>query len=48
MSTLRYSPVNLGRWILWGGTALVFLVAPHRIQRPRFIGVYLIVLIAFT
>ncbi len=28
MSTLKYSPINLGRWILWGGTALVFLVAP--------------------
>ena len=29
MSTIKYTPMNLGRWILWGGTALVFLVAPH-------------------
>jgi branched-chain amino acid transport system permease protein len=26
--TLRYEPVNLGRWLLWGATALVFAVAP--------------------
>jgi len=25
---LRYEPVNLGRWLLWGATALVFAVAP--------------------
>ena len=29
MSTLRYTPINLGRWILWSATALVFVVAPH-------------------
>ncbi len=29
MSTLKYTPMNLGRWILWGGTAFVFAVAPH-------------------
>ena len=29
MSTLSYTPINLGRWIVWGGTALVFIVAPH-------------------
>ncbi len=29
MSTLKYTPVNLGRWILWSATALVFIVAPH-------------------
>ena len=29
MSTLKYTPVNLGRWILWSATALVFVVAPH-------------------
>ena len=28
MSTLRYTPINLGRWILWSATALVFIVAP--------------------
>jgi len=26
--TLRYEPVNLGRWLLWGATAIVFVVAP--------------------
>ena len=26
---MKYVPLNLGRWILWGGTALVFLAAPH-------------------
>jgi len=25
---LRYEPVNLGRWLLWGATAIVFAVAP--------------------
>ena len=28
MSTLRFAPINLGRWIIWGGTALWFIVAP--------------------
>ena len=26
---MRYTPLNLGRWFVWGGTALVFAVAPH-------------------
>ncbi|HET9735845.1 MAG TPA: branched-chain amino acid ABC transporter permease, partial [Burkholderiales bacterium] len=26
---MKYAPINLGRWILWGATALVFLAAPH-------------------
>jgi branched-chain amino acid transport system permease protein len=26
---MKYAPTNLGRWILWGATALVFLAAPH-------------------
>ena len=26
---MKYVPLNLGRWILWGATALVFLAAPH-------------------
>jgi branched-chain amino acid transport system permease protein len=26
---VKYTPVNLGRWILWSATALVFIVAPH-------------------
>ena len=25
---MKYTPVNLGRWIVWGGMALVFIVAP--------------------
>ncbi|MEW6689732.1 MAG: branched-chain amino acid ABC transporter permease [Pseudomonadota bacterium] len=25
---MRYRPLNLGRWLLWGGTALVLAVAP--------------------
>jgi branched-chain amino acid transport system permease protein len=25
---MRYEPLNLGRWVIWGGMALVFLVAP--------------------
>ena len=25
---MRYAPVNLGRWLLWGTTAIVFIVAP--------------------
>jgi branched-chain amino acid transport system permease protein len=26
---MKYVPLNLGRWILWGATALLFLAAPH-------------------
>lgn len=26
---MRYTPLNLGRWVLWGATALVFLAAPQ-------------------
>ena len=26
---MKYEPVNVGRWLLWGATALVFLAAPH-------------------
>jgi branched-chain amino acid transport system permease protein len=26
---MKYAPINLGRWIIWGATALVFLAAPH-------------------
>jgi branched-chain amino acid transport system permease protein len=29
---MRYAPLNLGRWILWGATALAFLAAPHVFQ----------------
>src|SRR5204863_4248511 len=25
---VNYAPLNLGRWLLWGTTALVFVVAP--------------------
>jgi len=25
---MKYEPLNLGRWLLWGGTALVFVAAP--------------------
>ncbi len=28
MSALRYTPLNLGRWLLWGVTAIVFVLAP--------------------
>jgi branched-chain amino acid transport system permease protein len=28
MATLRYRPLNLGRWIVWGSTALVMIVLP--------------------
>ncbi len=28
MSTLRYRPLDLGRWIVWGATALLFALAP--------------------
>lgn len=27
-AVLRYKPINLGRWIIWGGTALLFIVLP--------------------
>jgi len=27
--TLRYRPLNLGRWIVWSVTALIFIVVPH-------------------
>ena len=26
---MKYAPLNLGRWILWSGAALLFLIAPH-------------------
>jgi len=26
---MKYQPLNLGRWLLWGATALLFLVAPQ-------------------
>ena len=26
---MKYEPLNLGRWVLWSATALVFAVAPH-------------------
>ncbi len=28
MAKLKYKPINLGRWIVWGGTALVMIVLP--------------------
>eukprot|EP01034_Spumella_vulgaris_P034574 gene34574-42649_t len=28
MKELRYTPVNLGRWLVWSGYALILLVAP--------------------
>ncbi len=28
MSALGYTPLNLGRWLLWGVTAIVFVLAP--------------------
>jgi branched-chain amino acid transport system permease protein len=28
MAGLRYQPFNLGRWLLWGATAVLFVVAP--------------------
>jgi branched-chain amino acid transport system permease protein len=27
-ASLSYRPINLGRWVIWGGTALLFLVLP--------------------
>jgi len=26
---MTYQPLNPGRWIIWGGAALLFLAAPH-------------------
>jgi len=26
---MKYAPLNLGRWMLWGASALLFAVAPH-------------------
>jgi branched-chain amino acid transport system permease protein len=26
---MKYEPLNLGRWVLWSATAVVFAVAPH-------------------
>ena len=26
---MTYQPINLGRWIIWGGAALLFAAAPH-------------------
>src|SRR3990172_1678708 len=28
MRTLRYRPLNLSRWLLWGATAFLFITAP--------------------
>lgn len=28
MSTLKYRPLNLGRWLVWGGTALLMVLLP--------------------
>jgi branched-chain amino acid transport system permease protein len=35
---MRYQPLNLGRWIVWGGTALLMAVLPlssRRASRSR-------------
>ena len=29
---MTYTPLNLGRWIIWGGAALLFVAAPHLFQ----------------
>ena len=29
MSRLKYKPLNLGRWLIWGGTALVMIALPQ-------------------
>ena len=29
MAYVRFEPFNLGRWILWSATAVLFVVAPH-------------------
>ncbi|MBE0613159.1 MAG: branched-chain amino acid ABC transporter permease [Burkholderiales bacterium] len=28
MAKLKYRPINLGRWLVWGGTALVMIILP--------------------
>ncbi len=28
-ATLRFAPLNLGRWMIWGATALALAIAPH-------------------
>src|SRR4030065_63396 len=28
MSKLKYRPLNLARWLIWGGTALVMILLP--------------------
>ena len=28
MARLKYQPINLGRWLVWGGTALLMIVLP--------------------
>ncbi len=28
MAKLKYKPINMGRWIVWGGTALLMIVLP--------------------
>ena len=28
MASLRYKPLNLGRWLVWGGLALLLIVPP--------------------
>src|SRR3989304_2191948 len=28
MAKLKYRPLNLGRWLVWGGTALLMIVLP--------------------
>jgi len=30
--TLRYRPINLGRWVIWGFTALVFICLPFALD----------------
>ncbi len=30
---MKYRPLNLGRWLIWGATALVFLVAPLALRQ---------------
>jgi branched-chain amino acid transport system permease protein len=34
MASLRYTPPNLARWIIWGSTALVFLLLPVFFPKP--------------
>ena len=28
-TTLSFKPINLARWIIWGGFALILIVLPH-------------------